>query len=785
MCRRHLPKALHPSRVVSVPIGTKGVCESSVLHTAFVEGMKAYHVYEDNIKFCCLDQKWVCSEKNYYNKTSQLLLPLRKCATKEDCRDILGVCLSEYCCQPIPENLKCPYDQTPPTTTCSSDDDCAEGTTNQIGCFLPNNKMKTKFCCGTKPGILPLFTNDGGGHLWDKRCNEDAAYTTREDDHYVCCRTPFARNFYIQSAMVKPVININEKLPHHCSYPRYPCNADEYCGKAVYLSASSDATRHLNSTHRYCFKKPTCGGDVIYKDDEPVTCASSENCGEGEYCDVDMTHNGYTSKKGEVVTGICCKYTCPEITSDDESALVVSSNIPMTKYGVVKPRSDTGQICRFPPRYDGGRSKMALCCEYHMKVSVCPAEWNSQDLLVRSKTVSCEQHSDCNLRNSTTGVLCYKKEGYLFGVCCKLQLCDDGFTIPALEPECATPSDCGQKSLGSATCDPKLKRCCPRVSRGIIEHTYKTNTRCKVTTDCGYGLRYCEDNYCWLLGERDVRSVTKQTCFDQADCFGAFIMGVCVVERAGQVGQCYSHPFQTKFNNFKNVNPILKWFGIVCGLFSIIFGLISVIFYLKYRSRHFFESKKHSRYPDKRSSAPSKNQTETASFELESNSGSVECIQCVQVWRSASVKESRACGPHAPTCRGDACFMRQCKHCPVYQYMSGCVQLTPWQIADLEVNRRSTELRMRRVGAELLCEDSFNQTTCVCNRRDKCNSIHARLPYSTYSEGLFKGIINFDQVIGALDPRYLEVISGYHYRFPNNIGPIKFHISILLMCLFL
>ncbi|VDM58856.1 unnamed protein product [Angiostrongylus costaricensis] len=131
----------------------------------------------------------------------------------------------------------------------------------------------------------------------------------------------------------------------------------------------------------------------------------------------------------------------------------------------------------------------------------------------------------------------------------------------------------------------------------------------------------------------------------------------------------------------------------------------------------------------------------------------VECVQCVQLWRSVSPRDAKVCGPHAKTCKGSACFMRQCKHCPVYQYMSGCVDLTPWQIADLEVNRRRSELRMRRVGAVLLCEDTFNQTTCICNRRDKCNSIHARLPFSTYSEGIFKGVVNFDQIIADLDPR--------------------------------
>ncbi|CAB3404292.1 unnamed protein product [Caenorhabditis bovis] len=155
-------------------------------------------------------------------------------------------------------------------------------------------------------------------------------------------------------------------------------------------------------------------------------------------------------------------------------------------------------------------------------------------------------------------------------------------------------------------------------------------------------------------------------------------------------------------------------------------------------------------------------------FEIESTDSLVECVQCVQLWKSASIKESKVCSNGATTCRGNACFMRQCKHCPVYQYMSGCVNLSPWQIADLELNRRSSELKMRRVGAVLLCEDTFNQTTCICNRRDKCNSIHSRLPFATYSEGLFRGIINFDSVIASIDPRYLEVMSGYHFRFLSS-----------------
>ncbi|CAI2341511.1 unnamed protein product [Caenorhabditis sp. 36 PRJEB53466] len=189
-------------------------------------------------------------------------------------------------------------------------------------------------------------------------------------------------------------------------------------------------------------------------------------------------------------------------------------------------------------------------------------------------------------------------------------------------------------------------------------------------------------------------------------------------------------------------------------------------------------------------------------FELENTEALVECVQCVQLWRSASAKEGKVCNSGASTCRGNACFMRQCKHCPVYQYMSGCVNFSPWQLADLEMNRRTSELRMRRVGAVLLCEDTFNQTTCVCNRRDKCNSIHSRLPFATYSEGLFRGVVNFDTIIAAMDPRYLEdytahdgtqdlryleVMSGYHFRFlDSSSSPMLLpFISLPILCLFL
>ncbi|EYC41208.1 hypothetical protein Y032_0577g228 [Ancylostoma ceylanicum] len=174
----------------------------------------------------------------------------------------------------------------------------------------------------------------------------------------------------------------------------------------------------------------------------------------------------------------------------------------------------------------------------------------------------------------------------------------------------------------------------------------------------------------------------------------------------------------------------------------------------------------------------------SAELELDASVGLVECVQCVQLWRTASQRDTRVCGPHAKTCKGNACFMRQCKHCPVYQYMSGCVDLTPWQIADLEVNRRRSELRLRRVGSELLCEDTFNQTTCICNRRDKCNSMYARLPFSTYGEGIFNGVVNFDQIIADLDPRYLEVITGYQYRLAKGSTTASSFVLVSLLLYF-
>ena len=124
----------------------------------------------------------------------------------------------------------------------------------------------------------------------------------------------------------------------------------------------------------------------------------------------------------------------------------------------------------------------------------------------------------------------------------------------------------------------------------------------------------------------------------------------------------------------------------------------------------------------------------------------VECVQCVQLWRSASShKESRSCGPHASTCRGNACFMSE-QICAKNQeieifraiqtysrvsirlrlYSSGRLAVKSirglsfkylfFTIFKIQINRRYLETRMTRFGAILLCEDTFNQTTCICNR---------------------------------------------------------------------
>ncbi|GMT14487.1 hypothetical protein PFISCL1PPCAC_5784, partial [Pristionchus fissidentatus] len=153
--------------------------------------------------------------------------------------------------------------------------------------------------------------------------------------------------------------------------------------------------------------------------------------------------------------------------------------------------------------------------------------------------------------------------------------------------------------------------------------------------------------------------------------------------------------------------------------------------------------------------------------ELDETVSKVECLECVQTWSSSSHYSSAPKCSHPRICTGTACFMRQCKHCPVYQYMMGCLSLSRWQIEDIEFAKKEIELRSTRIGAALLCEDSFNQTTCICNRRDKCNSIHLNLPFSTYAEGFFTGIINVDVIIGRMDPNYFSIIPGTSRQSPH------------------
>uniref|UniRef100_A0A0N5ARJ5 FLYWCH-type domain-containing protein n=1 Tax=Syphacia muris TaxID=451379 RepID=A0A0N5ARJ5_9BILA len=58
--------------------------------------------------------------------------------------------------------------------------------------------------------------------------------------------------------------------------------------------------------------------------------------------------------------------------------------------------------------------------------------------------------------------------------------------------------------------------------------------------------------------------------------------------------------------------------------------------------------------------------------------------------------------------------------------------LTEWQLFEIAQARHTAELETIRVGAILLCENSGNQTTCLCNRRDKCNDPYVQLPHTTY-----------------------------------------------------
>uniref|UniRef100_A0A8R1TK71 Uncharacterized protein n=1 Tax=Onchocerca volvulus TaxID=6282 RepID=A0A8R1TK71_ONCVO len=177
-------------------------------------------------------------------------------------------------------------------------------------------------------------------------------------------------------------------------------------------------------------------------------------------------------------------------------------------------------------------------------------------------------------------------------------------------------------------------------------------------------------------------------------------------------------------------------------------------------------------------------------FELDRQLPSVTCRQCIQLWHILARDSRLTCGPYSRTCTGNVCFMRQCKNCPMYQYMAGCLTLTDWQITDLTFSRQRAELLVVRVGATLLCEDSANQTTCICNRKDKCNDIHARAPFTTYSAPLFGGIINFNSVITDIDPSYNDVVRSKHYTDDMAIRTMSTQVfflncSALLLSFFL
>ncbi|CAG9530705.1 unnamed protein product [Cercopithifilaria johnstoni] len=177
----------------------------------------------------------------------------------------------------------------------------------------------------------------------------------------------------------------------------------------------------------------------------------------------------------------------------------------------------------------------------------------------------------------------------------------------------------------------------------------------------------------------------------------------------------------------------------------------------------------------------------TDDFELDRQLPTVTCQQCIQPWHMLAKDSHSICGPHSLTCTGNVCFMRQCKNCPVYQYMAGCLTLTDWQLTDLTFSRQRAELLATRVGATLLCEDSVNQTTCICNRKKKCNDIHARAPFSTYSAPLFGGIINFDAVITKINPYYNDLIRsketlGHHYIADMAIRTMSIQQAFILNC---
>lgn len=118
-------------------------------------------------------------------------------------------------------------------------------------------------------------------------------------------------------------------------------------------------------------------------------------------------------------------------------------------------------------------------------------------------------------------------------------------------------------------------------------------------------------------------------------------------------------------------------------------------------------------------------------FELDTEISTITCRKCVQLWTADPNSDNNplSCGVHSETCTGNACFMRsffnfaflsqhenlktftilgQCKRCGIYQYISGCVRLTDWQMRDLQISRQKVELLNTRAGASMLCEDNAN-----------------------------------------------------------------------------
>uniref|UniRef100_A0A0K0F3X1 Transmembrane protein n=1 Tax=Strongyloides venezuelensis TaxID=75913 RepID=A0A0K0F3X1_STRVS len=181
-------------------------------------------------------------------------------------------------------------------------------------------------------------------------------------------------------------------------------------------------------------------------------------------------------------------------------------------------------------------------------------------------------------------------------------------------------------------------------------------------------------------------------------------------------------------------------------------------------------------------------------LELDTSLPTVTCKQCIQLWRFHSKdQKGPLCGIHAPTCQGNACFMRQCKKCGAYQYMSGCLKLSKWQLMDLQLAKQKGELVANRAGATMLCQDNDNHTTCFCNKREKCNDIHMRNPFTTFQGSSFSTILQVDEAIAKIDPNYgleINLYGGYQTRRHdlrmNSSGKrISFVINFALFILYI